>query len=144
MSDQVTPSPQYPRDDLAEALDTPLRSQPQSGARSPALATFTRYYTGSYGKPIVEVECSRETAKSVWVLEKSWTMRGGYSGSPVERRREKAPDFHDTWEAAHAYLMEKAAAKLEWARRELERAQGHFGNIKGMRKQSQAASDASG
>jgi hypothetical protein len=37
---EVTPSPQNPRDDLAEALDTPLRSQPQSEARWTAITVY--------------------------------------------------------------------------------------------------------
>lgn len=42
--------------------------------------------------------------------------------------------YFSSWEEAHAFLLDKANERLLSARRELERAQGNYGNIKGMKK----------
>ena len=86
---------------------------------------------------IERVECTRETEKAVWVLEYPWTLDGKPNKPPTERRRMKESDsdrFHDTWEAAHDFLLERAELHLESCRDALRRAQGAHGNVKGMRK----------
>lgn len=55
---------------------------------------------------------------------------------PSGRRRAKWAEhrnYFDTWQEAHAFLVAEAADKLQSARLALQRAQGHFGNIKGMK-----------
>ena len=89
------------------------------------------------GAQIDRVECTRETAKAVWVLEYPWTL-DSKPGSipPVEKRQAKIGEwarYHDTWELAHAYLLALATQNLEAARLNLARAQGHYGNLKGMK-----------
>ena len=83
---------------------------------------------------IERVECTRETDSSVWVLEDT---RGWFDKDKppklVERRRNKGADYHDSWQAAHAVLLADAERRLEGARTALARAQGHHGNVKGMK-----------
>ena len=92
---------------------------------------------------IVPVECARETEKAVWVLEYPWTLGGGRSTKPpIERRRMKNSEYdnyHDTWEAAHAFLLACAERELDNARARLAQAQGTHGNVKGLRKPAEAA-----
>jgi hypothetical protein len=51
----------------------------------------------------------------------------------VERRRNKGSDYHDSWQAAHECLLKDAERRLESARLNLLRSQGHHGNVKGMK-----------
>ena len=70
---------------------------------------------------IEEVEVLRETESSVWV-------KG--------RRLQKVTEwnvYHDTWDEAHSYLLEKAKGKVEYARRQLEEHKSYLGNVKGMK-----------
>lgn len=79
---------------------------------------------------IERVECTKETAKCVWHLE-------DYFGKKRESRRDKMGQgwqYHDSWEAAHAYLTQQAEQKLVAARRQLELAQAFAGNVKGLRR----------
>lgn len=89
-------------------------------------------WTQSDDLSIKRVECTRETESSVWVMED--TAGWGRPPKMEERRRVKGNDYHDTWEAAHAFLLERAELKLQHARSTLQRAQAHYGNAKGMRK----------
>lgn len=80
-----------------------------------------KYKTGGFVKPIEPVEIERETDKCVYI-------RGC--------RHAKLTDyyaFHDTWDEAKAYLMSKAEDSVFNARRNLERANSHLGNIKGLK-----------
>ena len=104
---------------------------------------MVKWKTCRYRNTQIEcVECARETEKAVWVLEYPWTLDGGRGTKPpIERRRMKQSDgdnFHDTWESAHTFLMERAASELQAARHRLEQAQGTFGNAKSMRKPAES------
>jgi hypothetical protein len=48
-------------------------------------------------------------------------------------RYAKAGHFHDTWKAAHEYLLNKAEREVANARRMLLSANSKLGNIKGMK-----------
>jgi len=81
------------------------------------------------------VGCTRETFASVWFMEVSW------KGVSVEKRaplaggvRDCAVSYHGTWEAAQEFLMNRAAFKVQQARRELQLAQAFEGNVKGLKK----------
>jgi hypothetical protein len=92
-----------------------------------------------YDTEIKRVECTRETEKAVWAQEYPWRIDG--RKVPVERRRMKQSEddaYHDTWEAAHAFLLERATTALDNARSRLAQAQGTLGNVKGMRKPEEA------
>ena len=73
---------------------------------------------------IEPVQCTKVTAGFVW---------------PVDRngcREARGPDwksYHETWADAHAVMLYRAEIKLAAARRELERAQGDYDRIQGMK-----------
>jgi hypothetical protein len=95
---------------------------------------ITKYKTDSGNwirAEIRPVEVERETEQCVWV------KRDGGSRGEVIDRRAKVTDFevyHDSWEAAHSFLLEQADKKVKAARRSLEMANSLFGNVKGMKK----------
>jgi hypothetical protein len=94
-----------------------------------------RYRTIRSSIDIEEHEITRETGKSVWFMAKSFCI--GRESAPVERKAAKVSDWHrwhDTWEAAHAYLLQRAEEKLKGARRALQLAQSEHGNVVGMKK----------
>lgn len=80
---------------------------------------------------IEEVEVLRETEKCVYLPS---NRRG------VEEVREAKTsewrEYYDTWEEAHAVLVLDAETRLSNARRALEIAQGHAGNVRGMRRRA--------
>ena len=80
-----------------------------------------KYKANRYlGGTIKQVEIERETASNLWV-------------NGCRRAKKSSYDcFFDTWEEAHAYLLDLAEMKLESARRGLENAQGMYGNVKGL------------
>jgi len=76
---------------------------------------------------IEALEVDRETDKQV-VLP----ARNGFRSS----RENKVSDWsnwHDTWEAAHSFLIAEAERDVASLRMRLEQAKGKLGNIKGMR-----------
>ena len=80
---------------------------------------------------ITEVEFVRETDKCFWTLETN------YSGKAKERKHAKSSDYEsyfDTWEFAHAALLERADREVEYARSRLKEAHDFAGNVKGMKK----------
>jgi hypothetical protein len=84
-------------------------------------------YHADIWRGIDPVEIERETEARVFLV-------GG-------RRRDKRATqegYFDTWEAAHQFLMAYFEEKLTLARRQLERAQGAYGNVKGMKKPAKA------
>jgi hypothetical protein len=94
-----------------------------------------KWKTGYRVAHIEGVEVVRETEQTVWVSENV-----AWHGQPPkwktrQRRKGSGPDaYHDTWEAAHAHLQERAERDVAAARRGLEIAQATLGNVKGMRK----------
>lgn len=100
------------------------------------MTTFYRYKTSRWADNKIErLECTRETDKTLWVLER-WM-----DTAPVERQRRKdtsGEHYHETWEAAHKWLLESAEAAVIAARRNLEVANSKLGNIKGMKKPEDA------
>lgn len=75
---------------------------------------------------IEALEVERETDKQV-VLPARDGLRS--------RRENKVSDWltwHDTWEAAHAFLVANAEREVETLRMRLEQAKGKLGQIKGM------------
>lgn len=93
-------------------------------AAAPMLVKFRTDYNANR---IDVVEVLRETNASVFFLG---------SHGRTECREAKMSDwkqYHDTWADAHAYLMAKAQSCVDRARRALELANGHLGNVKGMK-----------
>lgn len=70
---------------------------------------------------IERIECERETKSSVFINGQRQAKTSSYES------------FHDSWEAAHAFLFDKQRLLVERLRRQLEVANGKLGNIKGMK-----------
>ncbi len=90
-----------------------------------------KYKTGRWKNEIEEVKIIKETAKQVTYAYNDW------NGSPCERREAKESNYHqyhDSWEDAHEHLLNKAHSRIESLRSQLQRAQGEYGNLKGMKK----------
>jgi hypothetical protein len=83
---------------------------------------------------IQKVECFNVTPKTVWLLTDIWRPDRHLREPEREARKTKHHSYHETWEEAHAYLMAQANENLEKAQLQLQKAQGHYGNIKGMKK----------
>jgi 2'-5' RNA ligase len=76
---------------------------------------------------IEALEVSRETkAQVVRVI-------GSHATERREAKRSEYYNWHDTWEDAHAFLIERAEAEVQALRNQLEQAKGRLGNIKGMK-----------
>jgi hypothetical protein len=84
---------------------------------------------------IEQVECAKVTDKSVWLLTNRWRNDGSRLEKPFREARKTANhSYHDTWEEAHLYLLARVERDLESARLRLQRIQGYYGTIKGMKK----------
>lgn len=90
---------------------------------------------------IERVECTRTTSASVWYMKRPFFI-GRSDAEPVETKAAKhgdRVDYHDTWEDAQTHLMEHAALLVQSKRRQLEMANAHHGNVKGLRKPAEVA-----
>jgi hypothetical protein len=76
---------------------------------------------------IERVECTKVTAYYVW------PVAANRFGALKEARQSDWNSYHETWADAHQVLLAKADLKLAYCRRELEKAQGDYGRIKGMK-----------
>ncbi len=93
------------------------------------------------GDQIERVECSKVTAKCVFLLaEPDWRNKIYRFKEPhrfKEPQRESMSSFyrsyHKTWAEAHQALLARAEAEVASARRRLERLNGDYGRIKGMK-----------
>lgn len=86
------------------------------------------------------VECTRVTSASVWFMKRQFQI-GSADLPPVETkaaRRGSQAMYHATWEDAHENLLEHAALSVQSKRRQLELANAHHGNVKGLRKPAEA------
>lgn len=80
-----------------------------------------KWVTRPWGERIMSELVERETDTSVFI--------GGRRNTKITAYRA----YHDTWDQAHAYLLEGAERELAQARRALEVAQTRRDNIKGMK-----------
>ncbi len=89
-----------------------------------------KYETGGYyggGALINPIEVIRETEKCVYVID--------YNGQPRRQMKEnRYEQVHETWEAAHKFLMDAQQEKVDYLRKQLETANGRLGQIKGIKK----------
>lgn len=86
---------------------------------------------------IDEVQVLRETDKCVYFPSKRPRIK--------EEREAKMSEWHeyyDTWEKAHEALKRDAEVRLSNARRALELAQSHAGNVRGMKRQAPVLASA--
>ena len=85
---------------------------------------------------IERVECTRVTSASVWFMKRQFVI-GGAEPPPAETKAARRGDrvtYHETWDDAHMNLIEHAALAVQSKRRQLELANAHHGNVKGLRK----------
>ena len=74
-----------------------------------------RYHTTRWSIEIEEIEVLRET-NSFMILSQE--------GRRKERREAKKTDYHlyhETWKAAHTYLLQRAEGRVDQGRNDLER-----------------------
>ena len=69
---------------------------------------------------IFEVTVERETEKSVWI-------NGNHTA-----KRSQWKNFFDTWDEAKKMLTDHQSQRVNSLRRQLEKANGKLGNIKGL------------
>lgn len=88
---------------------------------------LVKWRTGR-GSKIERIECTKETEKCVWLVR--------WEGQKPSRCDKDSSfyQYHDTWDGARDYLMEKAERGVASARRTLEVANGFLGNVNGLRK----------
>jgi hypothetical protein len=95
-----------------------------------------KFKTSAINSKIERVECLRETGQSVFLVSSGFMARK--SGERRAAKHSEWEQYHDTWEAAHAYLLRQAQDEVDACRRRLEGANGRLGQIKGMKKPSGA------
>lgn len=93
-------------------------------------APLVKWVTGRFRAPIERVECTRETEQSVFVMHGEQERRAA--------KHSTYEQYHDSWDAAHAHLVQRAQGEVDAYRSRLESAKGKLGNIKGMKKPSDA------
>ena len=85
---------------------------------------------------IDQVECSKVTDKSVFIVAEPNSWRGGIYKHTKPARRDIVSEycsFHKTWAEAHAALLAYAERELNDCRSRLERLRCKYGNVKGMK-----------
>ena len=87
------------------------------------------------GDRIERVECSKVTAKCVFlVAEPGWRGKTDRFKEPrKEVMSSSYRSYHKTWAEAHQALLARVEAEVASARRQLERLNGDYGRIKGMK-----------
>jgi hypothetical protein len=73
-----------------------------------------------WGDKITTVLVEKHSDNSVWIFGQ-------------RRNRVSWRSYFPTWEEAHRHLLDKAEAELKSAQLALQRQQGRYGQIKGMR-----------
>jgi hypothetical protein len=97
----------------------------------PEVPGLIKFRTGYGADRIERVEVLRETSACVYLPRNA--TRGNPKGEQREAKLSEFAQYHDTWNAAHAYLIRKAEGDVDMARGRLEVARGKLGNIKGMK-----------
>mgnify|MGYP006284258461 CR=1 FL=1 len=90
-------------------------------------ATVTVWRASMYELEIKPVAASKLTERTI-------TLADDIYGRKRINRIGPFDSYFNTWEEAHAYLLEKAEERVTSARRQLEQANGYLGNVKGMKK----------
>ena len=80
-----------------------------------------KYLANIFDPRIEPINVDRESDACVWINGR--------------RKNKVSTDeiIFDSWDEAKAWLLQRAEKKLNSARRQLERAQGEYGNVKGMK-----------
>ena len=95
-------------------------------------STVKKFYVSKYREEIQEREVFRETDSSVWV--KSVWAKNGYSQKLHRRSKVTTTDrYCDSWEEAHAYLLDRAEKQVSYYKGQLQKARSSLGQIKSMK-----------
>ena len=86
----------------------------------------TKFYACKYRNEIKKRDVVRETDSSVWVKNLFGETRRRNKVSSTDR-------YCDTWEEAHAYLLEVAESQVAYHKNQLQRARSELGQIKSMK-----------
>jgi len=85
----------------------------------------TWYKLSQYGKPkITPIECSKETAQFVTVIEKDW------NGKACERRHLKEGEFFSSFEEARRYKIHQLEKAIQSNRDSYSQLMGHLKTIR--------------
>ena len=88
-----------------------------------------KYKTGGYSELIEKVEITRETSKSVWIIE-SWQTHNIPSQA---RKRSESTNFFDTWDEAYMYIYQQASKVKIVKEKALAEAKNHLEKIRDMK-----------
>ena len=84
------------------------------------------YKTNQYTITIEEVTIERVTDKSVWIIE-DWY---GTKRTIRSLRLTDYTQYWDTWDEAHAHLLEGCESKADGLRKQLQAANTHLGQVR--------------
>lgn len=95
--------------------------------------SLTKYRACAGNARIDVIEVIKESEQAIWLP--MWQIDTMANTGPGRRtaKRSNYDNYFDTWAEAHAFLMQEAASRVLAARRELEEARSHEGNVKGMK-----------
>lgn len=96
--------------------------------------TAYKYIVHDYHPWIEKVKCIEETQRFV-------CFKRIRRGNERVERIAKGSRIFDSWEDAHAQLIQEAKHKVIAARLVLQQAQGHLGNIKGLKPPTNESAD---
>ena len=86
---------------------------------------MTKFITCDWNNKIEEVEITRETDKCYFVRP---------APHLPEDRRLKNRNYHESWEAAHSHLLNRATEKVERFRYSLKRAESDLSDIQAIKR----------
>ncbi len=89
---------------------------------------LTKFKTEKYSTKITQVACQKETSAYVYVAV------GGYchTGFCRQARRSGYDNYHNTWEEARDFLLERARQRVRVIKEELHKAQSELGQIESL------------
>jgi hypothetical protein len=82
--------------------------------------------------PIILIEVVRQTEKTLWIKRLKTHGIGRGERFIVDQCR-KGPRFHETWEAAHLFLLDAAKREVEHKKRQLNSARSKIAEIEKMK-----------
>jgi hypothetical protein len=93
----------------------------------------TMWEINSFGPgPIILIEVLKQTEKTLWIKRLKTHGIGRGEEFTIEQCR-KCLRFHETWEAAHLFLLDAANGEVEHKRRQLNSARSKLAEIEKMK-----------
>ena len=91
----------------------------------------TWYMTDRHRDTIVPVEVTKSTSSRVWYLADTWG--DGNFKAQCSNKRSDWHQFHETFEAAKQFLIDREAGSWEYHKAQAHRHQSALGSIKKLR-----------